>query len=82
MHSAQLHQHPSPRSWALPPFPNIACLDPCAVHHQRQADCFAWGLSYCAAEHLDWSHRWPLITQVLEAAGADVICLQEVDASR
>lgn len=52
----------------------------CTLH--PQADCFAWGLTYCPPEQLAWEYRWPLIQEVLAASAADVICLQEVDATK
>jgi hypothetical protein len=63
---------PAPRR--LSPFaPNRPC---------KKADRFAWGLTYCPPEFLEWGHRWRLITRQLEGLGADVVCLQEVDASK
>ncbi|GBF93208.1 hypothetical protein Rsub_05940 [Raphidocelis subcapitata] len=46
------------------------------------ADRFAWGMTYCPPEFLAWPHRWGLVARALAAAGADVVCLQEVDAAK
>jgi hypothetical protein len=47
-----------------------------------QADRFAWGLTYCPPEFLEWGHRWRLVTGTLAALDADVVCLQEVDSAK
>lgn len=47
-----------------------------------QADCHAWGLSYCAPELLAWDYRWPRIAATLKSADADIVCLQEVEPAR
>ena len=35
---------------------------------------------WCAKEHLAWSHRLPLIRQIISESKADIVCLQEADA--
>ena len=50
------------------------------ANRKQKADCFAWGLSYCDPELLAWPARWARVRACLEAADADVVCLQEVGA--
>lgn len=38
--------------------------------------------SYCADEHLAWENRLPRVLDLLNASGADIICLQEVVVER
>ncbi|KAI8464931.1 MAG: hypothetical protein J3K34DRAFT_489601 [Monoraphidium minutum] len=52
------------------------------VSYNILADCYAWNLTYCAPLHLVWQYRWPAVAAALEAAAADIVCLQEVDAAK
>lgn len=56
------------------------------VSYNVLADAYAGApnkkMAYVSALLRSWKHRWPLLDKQLRGFGADIICLQEVDAER